>query len=913
MQNLGSVAEKAAGRYVDSAGKLREANGRFVSSATLAAEAAGKTGSAVSKSATNFQSLGNSMKSAGEGMTKYITAPLLLMGGASIKAFGDLQALEKGFIATYKGAGDVNEELRKTQEVAKLPGLGLKEALQGVANLQAVKFSAEQARGTMMAYGNALATVGKGKADLEGVITALSQMATKGKVSAEEINQIAERVPQIRQAMVDVFGTADTEVLQKMGISVEEFVAKTTAELNKLPKVTGGVNNALENFADGGIKALSKVGDALNKSFNVEGKLNAMGDALNAAAEDFGNLDPAVQKTIFVVAGLAAAAGPLLLALGAIAAAAPTVVAGFGLITTGAAALKVALLGTAGTVGVIVAAVAAVGVVGYKIAKSMEVSSEKATKATQAYKEQKTALNNLTTSINPLLARYEELKGKSVLTKEEQGELKTIIEKVTNTLPGAITQFDKYGKAMDINVGKARELVAAQKALADSTKNDALKEQAKQLHINAGAIQEVTNLLKTGGRYQSNNYGQTTKVDLTKEEKAANAARLKALQEQRKALVGLYRELKGLPPLYAAITPPPTDTKGQTTVNSLLAIQNQLLQKQKDIIAGATDEKTLATANARAAAIQVEIDRLESLGVANTKMRDALNELNKELFLNGQYSLALGDTYSYVEGRRSVLESGIKSLINAGFSPGSAMVQRFKAELDSLPEVIDRLSPSLANTDPFWKTYIENLRETGSLMGTLKSQHETFRAEIEAMGQQMVKAPVIPPPQVDVEGWEAVKQQLIDQGGSMSDALTGVLSSGVTLFADTLGNAFSGGFGNMASVFESFKQGLKNIAKEFGMFMVKWGVAQTILANPLGPAAIVAGVALTAFAGSGGSKSSGGATGGTGTVPTYKSPASNNTYTRPGAAQTQEVIFKIEGRELVGVLRKEAYNAMRTG
>ncbi len=159
-------------------------------------------------------------------------------------------SLERGLTAVMGSASAAKAELAKLREVAKLPGLGIAEAIQGSINLQAAGMSADEARKALMAFGNALATVGKGKADLDGVNLALTQIMSKGKVSAEEINQLNERVPQIRQAMKSAFGTADTEVLQKMGIDAKTFVNGIVAELGKLPPVTGGLQNAWENAMD---------------------------------------------------------------------------------------------------------------------------------------------------------------------------------------------------------------------------------------------------------------------------------------------------------------------------------------------------------------------------------------------------------------------------------------------------------------------------------------------------------------------------------------------------------------------------------------------------------------------------------------------------------------------------------------
>lgn len=225
------------------------------------------------------------------GILKGLSA-LADIGKAAISAAGDMQALEKGFAATYKGSEDLGTALAKVKELAKLPGLGLKEALQGATNLQAAGFSADLATRALGAFGNALATVGKGKADLNGVGLALSQIASKGKISAEEINQLAERVPQIRGAIQAAFGTSDTQALQKLNIDATRFVEGITAQLEKLPKVTGGINNALENLQDAGTTALAKLGTSFNNAFNIEGGINLVSDAVNALGDAFVRLEP---------------------------------------------------------------------------------------------------------------------------------------------------------------------------------------------------------------------------------------------------------------------------------------------------------------------------------------------------------------------------------------------------------------------------------------------------------------------------------------------------------------------------------------------------------------------------------------------------------------------------------------------
>jgi tape measure domain-containing protein len=161
-----------------------------------------------------------------------------------------IDSLRQGLIALAGSEAEAEIQLRRLKEVAKLPGLGFEDAIQGSVTLQSAGLSARLAEDAMRGFGNALATVGRGKADLDGVIRALGQIMGKGKISAEEINQIAERVPQIRAIMKDAFGTANTEELQKMGLDSEQFISRIVASLQKLPRAAGGLRNDVENLSD---------------------------------------------------------------------------------------------------------------------------------------------------------------------------------------------------------------------------------------------------------------------------------------------------------------------------------------------------------------------------------------------------------------------------------------------------------------------------------------------------------------------------------------------------------------------------------------------------------------------------------------------------------------------------------------
>jgi hypothetical protein len=128
------------------------------------------------------------------------------------------------------------------------------------------------------------------------VSLALQQIASKGKISAEEINQLRERTPQVGEAMKRAFGTADTEAIGKSGIGAVQFVSKLVTELEKLPKVSGGIQNSIENLQDGIQAALRPLGQGIAEFFGSFGsqseslltKLEKIGQSIGEAFSAIG-------------------------------------------------------------------------------------------------------------------------------------------------------------------------------------------------------------------------------------------------------------------------------------------------------------------------------------------------------------------------------------------------------------------------------------------------------------------------------------------------------------------------------------------------------------------------------------------------------------------------------------------------
>ena len=191
-------------------------------------------------------------------------------------------------------------QLQRLRTISLQPGLSLDQVLKGVTYLEAAGFSAGVSERAIKLFGNALALAGKGAEDLAGVQLALGQIKSKGVISAEEINQIAERVPQVRKAIADAFGTANTQELQKRNIPATEFITKILAQLEKLPKAPQTFSSMLKNMADSFKYAAIIIGRGFADIFGQGNGFDLMGKFFNNLKEialEFSSVLSGISKT----------------------------------------------------------------------------------------------------------------------------------------------------------------------------------------------------------------------------------------------------------------------------------------------------------------------------------------------------------------------------------------------------------------------------------------------------------------------------------------------------------------------------------------------------------------------------------------------------------------------------------------
>lgn len=133
-------------------------------------------------------------------------------------------------------------------------------------------------------------------------------------------------------------------------------------------------------------------------------------------------------------------------------------------------------------------------------------------KASQAFSTQSEKVQGLEKNLVPLLERYDELRSKTAPTKDEQEELKTVIQQIGEITPTAITQIDKYGNAIAINADKSREFLEAERARLKFVNEEAIKETEKFVAATEKRVTEIQKLIETGSRFVAGAQGSTGRI-----------------------------------------------------------------------------------------------------------------------------------------------------------------------------------------------------------------------------------------------------------------------------------------------------------------------------------------------------------------------------------------------------------------
>ncbi|AXM90537.1 phage tail tape measure protein [Anoxybacillus ayderensis G10] len=239
----------------------------------------------------------------------------------------------------------------------------------------AMGWNAENLLPDIKAIGDAVSAVGGGTEALENVGLAFAQMSAKGKISAEEMNQLAENGIPAWQLLSQETGKSVQE-LMKMSENGKLFANETIPLIMRgIQEKFGGSMEKASNTFTGQLERLKEV---MNKTFGtvsmplfeaLKNILPEIADKLQSVGNWFSNLSEPMKKiitaTAIIVPAFTLLAGGILLAIGAIG----NAISGFGALSLAiaeaggmAGIFSSAIAAITGPIGIAVAAIAGLGV-----------------------------------------------------------------------------------------------------------------------------------------------------------------------------------------------------------------------------------------------------------------------------------------------------------------------------------------------------------------------------------------------------------------------------------------------------------------------------------------------------------------------------------------------------------------------
>lgn len=284
------------------------------------------------------------------------------IGAASVKAAADMEQTRKAFTTLLKDATLAKDFLAELETFAantpfELPGL-----LQASKKMLAFGFTAQQVIPVLTAVGDSAAALGMGQDGIDRLTIAIGQIQAKGKVSAEEMLQLAEAGVPAWQMLADAMGTSIPQAMKMAEKGTIDSATGIQAIISGMNSKFGGmmqeqsstINGMLSNIQDSIGQTMVVIGDEITEGLDLKPALKEAQDDLSdfaAKVKSIGiaeairdTVPPAAGATIAAFAAvLTATAIPAMAKLGLSAASAAAAFAGI----TGPIALAAAGIGAA--------------------------------------------------------------------------------------------------------------------------------------------------------------------------------------------------------------------------------------------------------------------------------------------------------------------------------------------------------------------------------------------------------------------------------------------------------------------------------------------------------------------------------------------------------------------------------------
>lgn len=215
------------------------------------------------------------------------------LGVASVKAAGQMEQTRIAFTTLLKDGEKAKSFLSELEKFAASTPFELPGVLDASKRLLAFGFSAEQVIPILTAVGDSAAALGIGEEGIQRLTLAIGQMQAKGKVSAEEMLQLAEAGVPAWEMLANKIGTDIPTAMDKASkgqISAAEGIQAVISGMNSkfggmMEQQSQTVNGIMSNIQDSVTQSMVVIGDKIIEAFDIKPKLKGAQDALGEFTE----------------------------------------------------------------------------------------------------------------------------------------------------------------------------------------------------------------------------------------------------------------------------------------------------------------------------------------------------------------------------------------------------------------------------------------------------------------------------------------------------------------------------------------------------------------------------------------------------------------------------------------------------
>lgn len=259
----------------------------------------------------------------GRDLSLKVTAPIIGIGTAAVMTAGKFEKLQTSLEVLTGSAEAGADAFARLQKFSASTPFQLEQLVKANNTLMGFGLSADMAYQSLQQIGDIAAVSG---GDLNNISVAFGQVAAAGRLMGQDLLQLINNGVPIIQMLADSMGVAESEikdlvsagqvtfpVLVKAFQDATEEGGKFAGGMERQSKTIFGLFSTLKDNVS---LALGEIGKSIAENLNLEEFVQTLTKRIQDLTKVFTSMTPEGQKMILVIAGIAAAIPPLLIAIG---------------------------------------------------------------------------------------------------------------------------------------------------------------------------------------------------------------------------------------------------------------------------------------------------------------------------------------------------------------------------------------------------------------------------------------------------------------------------------------------------------------------------------------------------------------------------------------------------------------------